>query len=322
MPDHPRVSDLHLNCRSYAKVNLRLQVLGKRSDGYHEIDTVLQTVSLHDEIAFSLRQDEEIVLHCDAAGIPTDQANLIVRAALILRERSSKSLGVDIQLSKKIPAQGGLGGASSNAAVSVIALNELWDLGLTRNEILSVLSSLGSDVPFFLSGGTAQAMGTGTVISDLADLRKLHLIIVTPNARVSTPTAYAALNAASLTTQGSLSILSSSFAEPSFSNLDQTALHNDFEVVIFEIEPEIRRAKMALLDSGAQGGLLAGSGSSVFGIFEDEDARERALANLKCEQGWRVFSCETISREEYSRSLISSGSRYLRSLNFQTDTGA
>jgi 4-diphosphocytidyl-2-C-methyl-D-erythritol kinase len=313
------MSDSQLTCRSYAKINLGLRILGKRSDGYHEIDTILQTISLHDELAFTLRQDDEIVLQCDAPDIPTDETNLIVRAALMLGKQSN---GVDIRLTKNIPAQGGLGGASSNAAVSVVALNELWNLRLTTNEILSVLTKLGSDVPFFFAGGTAQAQGTGTVISALPDTQKLYLIIVTPTARVSTPAAYAALNAPSLTTHGSLSILSSSFEEPSFRNVDQLALQNDFEGVIFEIEPEIRRAKMALLDSGAQGGLLAGSGSSVFGIYENKDARERALASLKCEQGWRVFSCETISREAYSKSLISSGSRYLRSLNFQTDTGA
>jgi 4-diphosphocytidyl-2-C-methyl-D-erythritol kinase len=304
------VSDSQLNFRSYAKINLRLQILGKRPDGYHEIDTTLQTVSLHDEITFSLRRDDEIVLHCDAPDIPTDKTNLIVHAALILREQWPDRCGVDIQLNKRIPAQGGLGGASSNAAVSVVALNDLWDLRLTKNEILGVLAKLGSDVPFFFAGGTARAQGTGTEISDLPDTPKLHLIIVTPNAKVSTPAAYAALNAPSLTTQGSLSILSSSFGEPAFSNFVQAALYNDFEGVIFEIKPEIRRAKMALLDSGAQGGLLAGSGSSVFGIYENWDARERGLASLKCEQGWRVFSCETISREAYSQSLISSGSRY------------
>jgi len=201
-------------------------------------------------------------------------------------------------------------------------LSELWELDLSKEDIRTVFSTLGSDVPFFLSGGTARAVGTGTEIIPLPDISKTHLIIVTPNAKVSTPVAYAALKAPSLTTQGSVSILSSSFAEPSFKELNSAALHNDFEGVIFEIEPEIRRAKQALLDSGAKGGLLAGSGSSVFGIFEDEEAREQALATLKCEQGWQVFSCETISRAAYLKSLISSGSRCLRSLNLQTDTGA
>jgi len=240
----------------------------------------------------------------------------------MLQLQSRGRSGVHVQMHKRIPAQGGLGGASSNAAVTVLALNELWDLGLRQKDLVDVSAGLGSDVPFFLSGGTARAVGTGTEITPLPDIPKAHLIIITPNAKVSTPVAYAALKAPSLTTQGSVSILSSSFAQPSFQKLNAEVLRNDFEGVIFEIEPEIRRAKEALLDSGAKGGLLAGSGSSVFGVFKNEEAREQALANLKCEQGWRVFSCETLSGAEYKNSLISSGSRYLRSLNFQTDTGA
>jgi 4-diphosphocytidyl-2-C-methyl-D-erythritol kinase len=316
------VSNPQLQLFSYAKINRSLRILGKRQDGYHEIDTVLQTISLCDEISFCSRSDGQVVLQCDNSEIPTDRTNLIVRAALLLIDSSNFAPGADIYLTKRIPAQGGLGGASSNAAVTVLGLNQLWDLRLSTSEMLRIMASLGSDVPFFLFGGLARGTGTGANISRLPDIPNQHLIIITPNAKVSTPVAYASLNAPSLTTQGSVSILSSSFAEPPFIRLNSEALQNDFEVVIFEIEPEIRRAKEALLDSGAQGGLLAGSGSSVFGIFDNEDARERALENLKCEQGWRVFSCETISGQEYSRSLISSGSRYQRFLNFQTDTGA
>ena len=133
----------------------------------------------------------------------------------------------------------------------------------------------------------------------MPDTRKCYLLIVTPNASVSTATAYAALNAPSLTTSDSVSILSSSFTEPFSGDCSLWPLHNDFEGVIFEIESEIRRAKSALLDAGARAALLAGSGSSVFGIFNDKAARDQALGNLRCEAGWRVFSCNTLSRSEY-----------------------
>jgi 4-diphosphocytidyl-2C-methyl-D-erythritol kinase len=162
-------------------------------------------------------------------------------------------------------------------------------------------------VPFFFTGGTARATGTGSTIEALRDVDKSYLLIVTPNSRVSTPAAYSALKAPSLTTKGSDSILSSSFAGPISRDSHQWVLNNDFEGVIFEIEPEIKRVKTALFDAGAQGGLLAGSGSSVFGIFESKETRERALADLKLEEGWQVFSCETISRAEYLESLRSSG---------------
>ena len=296
-----------LQVKASAKINWSLRVLGKRSDGYHEIDSVLQTVSLHDDLTFSHREDSQIILNTDAPDVPHDDTNLIIKAAYALRDFGGVGLGVDVHLTKRIPAQGGLGGASSNAAVTLLALNHLWQLGLQFDDLESIAKRLGSDVPFFLTGGTARATGTGSTITRLPDVEKRHLLIVTPNARVSTPAAYAALKAPSLTTHGSASILSSSFAEPIPGDFDQRALTNDFEGVIFEIEPEIKRVKLALLDAGAQGGLLAGSGSSVFGIFDGKDARERALADLKLEKGWRVFSCETISRQEYSQGLRSSG---------------
>ncbi len=166
---------------------------------------------------------------------------------------------------------------------------------------------MGADVPFFLVGGRCLATGTGTDVSALPDGPKQHLIIVTPNAKVSTANAYASLNAASLTTSDSASILSSSLADLFSADSRQWPLHNDFERVIFEIEPEIGRAKMALLEAGARGALLAGSGSSVFGIFDDEEAQSAPLSNLKCEAGWRVFSCATLSRDEYFRAMDSSG---------------
>jgi 4-diphosphocytidyl-2-C-methyl-D-erythritol kinase len=296
-----------LRLPSFAKVNCYLRVLGKRPDGYHEIRTVLQTVSLHDDLDFSLRDDEQIVFQCDSPDIPLDKTNLVLRSAEILKSRAREFRGVNLDLTKRIPTKAGLGGASSNAAVALMGLNWLWDCQLETSELVSLASAIGSDVPFFFAGGLALGEGTGTTISSLEDTSKRHMIIVTPRVGVSTQAAYQALNAPSLTTSGSDSILSSSFWEATLKECELWTLQNDFEGVIFEIEPEIKRAKEALIDAGAQGGLLAGSGSSVFGVFGSEDGREKALSELKCEQGWRVFSCETISRTEYADSLNSSG---------------
>ena len=204
-----------------------------------------------------------------------------------------------------------MGGGSSNAAITLLALNRLWRLDRGDGELRQIGAQLGADVPFFFSGGTAVATGTGTDISGVVDVAKQWLVIVTPNASVSTATAYAALKAASLTTTNSLSILSSSFTEPLFGDSSQWPLHNDFEGVIFEREPEIGRAKKALLAAGARNALLAGSGSSVFGIFNDRAARDQALDNLESNTGWRVFACHTLSRSEY-----------LQSINRHSDTGA
>ena len=259
----------------------------------------MQSISLCDELVFEIREDNKLVLICGDPRIPVDETNLIVKAARAL----SKQHGANVNLSKKIPAKGGLGGGSSNAAVTLLALNHLWRTGLGDTDLKQIASGLGADVPFFFSGGTALAQGIGTEIKTLSDVAKQYLIIITPNASVSTATAYASLNARSLTTSDSVSILSSSFAKPFSGDSSQWPLENDFEGVIFEIEPEIRRAKLALLEGGARAALLAGSGSSVFGIFADEAVRDQALKHVRCEAGWRVFACHTLSRSEYCQAI-------------------
>ena len=292
---------------SFAKINWHLRVLGMRPDGYHELITVLQTVSLHDELTFDLRNDGKISLHCDDPGIPTDETNLIVKAAVSLRKQLQSPLGADINLIKRIPAKAGLGGASSNAAVTLLALNALWRTESKLEDLVVLGSGLGADVPFFFYGGRCLATGTGTKVFALPGGPEQPLLVITPNASIATSKAYASLNAASLTTFESDSILSSSFAELRSADSRQWPLQNDFERVIFEIEPEIERAKIALLEAGARGALLAGSGSSVFGVFDDEIARNRAFDNLKTEAGWKVFSCETVARDNYFSSMNSSG---------------
>jgi 4-diphosphocytidyl-2-C-methyl-D-erythritol kinase len=292
---------------SFAKINWFLRILGKRPDGYHEVVTVLQTISLRDELTIQLSEDGPIKLTCDDPTIPTDNSNLIIKAAHLLSECRQDWFGANIHLAKRIPAQGGLGGASSNTAVALLAINQLWKGGYISVEELLDPSDLGADVPFFFHGGRCAATGIGAELTSLPDGPKQYLIVVTPNARVSTAHAYASLNAASLTTSNSDSILSSSLADLNSADSRQWPLRNDFERVIFEIEPEIERAKNALLEAGAWGALLAGSGSSVFGVFDSDAARDRGLENLRCEAGWRVFPCETVSRDEYVRAMNSSG---------------
>ena len=171
------------------------------------------------------------------------------------------------------------------------------------------------------------ATGIGASLLSVHDVPRQPLIIITPNARVSTPAAYAALNAGSLTTVDAMPILSSSFERHFTRDSSQwPEPHNDFERVIFEMEPEIERVKNALLEAGVRSALLAGSGSSVFGVVDDEAMRDRVLDNLKCEAGWQVFSCETLSRVEYFEAMKPSGFplflRSLKTANRKTDTGA
>ena len=313
------MSQSSLSLPSFAKINWSLQILGKRPDGYHEVKTILQTISLHDDLDFEVSRDGEVVLSCDEPDIPTDDRNLIVRAAYSLRDRFDIDKGARIYLKKRIPAKGGLGGGSSNAAVTLLALAQLWELEATLPSLLEVAAGLGADVPFFLVGGCALATGIGATISPLLDSGDdtQHLIVITPNASVPTAEAYAAISSNALTTTKSDPILSSSHQEAiSGSCIPRPPygdLKNDFEPVIFDIEPEIRRAKETLLQAGAFRALLAGSGSSVFGTFADQKTQERALNEIPKQAGWRVFPCVTLSRNEYVSALESSGISFLRS---------
>ncbi len=309
-----------LSLPSFAKINWSLEILGKRSDGYHEVKTLLQTISLHDDLHFEICEDSGISLACDDPELPTDERNLVVRAARSLQDRYAVTGGARIRLEKRIPHKAGLGGASSNAAVTLLALSHLWKLGQTSLELQEMAASLGADVPFFLEGGCARATGTGTTVSPLPDEANAvsqHLIVITPNAGVSTVEAYGAVNSRALTTKNADSILSVSRSEANSQDsqpwplqnesvsLSPSDLKNDFESVIFDIEPEIRRTKESLLQAGALGALLAGSGSSVFGIFAGRKDQQRAVNEIKLEAGWRIFPCVTVSRQEYLRAVCS-----------------
>lgn len=288
---------------SFAKINWSLRILGRREDGYHEVRTLLQTVSLHDEIHFSACETHNTVLSCNDPEIPLDERNLIVRAARALRDRFNVTSGATIHLEKRIPAKGGLGGGSSNAAVALLGLARLWNLPANLDDLQEIGARLGADVPFFFVGGCALATGTGTDIEALANDGQKYLVIVTPTATVATRSAYEALKAPALTTSEEASILSISRAAGDLEVSHLWAPRNDFEVVIFAAEPEIERARTALLEVGAGSPLLAGSGSSVFGIFESKEEQERAVREMEAETGWRVFPAVTVSRDEYLRAL-------------------
>ena len=304
---------------SFAKINFSLRIFGKRTDGYHEIQTVLQTVSLCDKLTFSLHSGKEILFSCDGARVPTDQRNLVVRAALKLREVFKINTGAEIHLKKNIPVQAGLGGGSSNAAVTLMALAQLWKLETGGSELQAIAASLGADVPFFLHGGRALATGTGTTLSLLPDRETVHVLIITPQAKISTAEAYNSLGFSALTTSASESILAVSRGDAHSQNSDQSGVHgelaNDFEQVIFDSQPEIARAREVLVDNGARAVLLAGSGSSVFGIFDSPQEQRHALETIRLESGWRIFPCDTISREEYFRALGDYGPRSYALLN-------
>jgi 4-diphosphocytidyl-2-C-methyl-D-erythritol kinase len=235
--------------------------------------------------------------------MPVDDRNLILTAAnLLIREFSIKQ-GAEIHLAKKIPFPGGLGGGSSNAAMTLLALATLWNLPVKFDDLSEIGSWIGADVPFFFYGGTALGTGRGTTLSTLPDSEEKFIVIVTPAADISTAEAYEKLNASRLTKKGVKSILQICHDHAERLDSGQLELFNDFEKSVFRIKPEIGRVKKRLLNLGAEHALLSGSGASVFGVFENEEKQQIALDAFSADEGVRIFSVETISRSTYRKQL-------------------
>lgn len=288
---------------SFAKINLHLEIVGKRADGYHDLCTVFQTVSLHDEISFALA--ENLTLSCSSASVPTDDHNLILRSAKALQESCGISAGARIRLTKRIPSPGGLGGGSSNAAIALLGLVRLWDVRVTSTDLHEIASSVGADVPFFLCGGTALGLGRGTEIVPLPDFEEKFIIIVTPDAAIPTANVFQELNAPNLTSEASNRILQICRFGAETRDLRNAALRNDLEKVTFAKYPQVADAKRTLHELGAGQVLMSGSGASVFGIFDKEETRQAALKALDTEVNWRKFAVAAISRDEYREALRS-----------------
>lgn len=283
---------------SFAKINWFLRILGKRGDGFHEICTAFQTVSLHDDLSFT--ESDDLILTCSDASIPLGKENLIVKAADFLAAKHGIKKGAIIHLEKRIPSPGGLGGGSSNAAVALFGLSKLWQLDAKFEDFVEIGKNLGSDVPFFFCGGTALGTGRGTEITPLDDLRENHILIVTPDAAVATAEAFARLNAAHLTNKVSKSILQICRNEAQTLRVEQGKVVNDFEKTVFEIDSEIKRVKDNLLRFESRCALMTGSGASVFAVFETAEKLEYAMNELSSKENkWRLFPAKTVSRSEY-----------------------
>jgi 4-diphosphocytidyl-2-C-methyl-D-erythritol kinase len=286
---------------SFAKINLHLQVVGRRVDGFHDLCTVFQTISLYDTI--EVRPSHEIEMTCNDVRIPSDSRNLVIRAATMLCETYDVRCGAEIHLNKRIPAPGGLGGGSSNAAVTLLALAKLWGLGLEPADLHPLAERLGSDVPFFLYGGTALGMGRGEIVEPITEFVEEYVLVVTPNVAVATREAFKRLSLPSLTKQESKRKLQICRFDLESADFKYTAFKNDFETTVFAAYPEVERVKNSLLDLGAERSMLSGSGGSVFAVFDKEETRQTAMKALDNEVNWRKFAVATVTRDEYRGAL-------------------
>lgn len=286
---------------SFAKINWFLRVLNKRPDDYHELCTLFQTISLHDSLTFS--EDPEIALTCSDQSLAVDGNNLIVRAAHLLRDRYQIRKGARIHLEKCIPSPGGLGGGSSNAAVALIGLSRLWSIDVPFGELHSIAAEIGSDVTFFLYGGSAMGTGRGEIIEEAADITENFLLVVTPDAEVSTTAAFSRFDPLGLTKAWPESILRVCRLMAESGDLRDKVLINDLEPSVFSVEPEVARVKETLLGLGARQSMMSGSGASVFAVFDKEETRQAALKALEIESNWRKFAVATVARKEYEKAL-------------------
>jgi 4-diphosphocytidyl-2-C-methyl-D-erythritol kinase len=286
---------------AFAKVNLRLEILGPRADGYHELRTIYQSVTLHDSLRLALTKEREIDLRVKGdsslAAAPARE-NLVWRALSILRNELKLRQGIRAELEKRIPAGRGLGGGSSDAAAALAGLLRLSGRRIAPERLMEIASGLGADVPFFLSGGRALGISRGDEIYPLPELPRQTILIVSPrDLGVVTREAYGWLDRG-LTMQAAMPRLWSFCAlcwSPSGS-----ALRNDFEAAVFLRHSRLGRIKRKLLEQGAADASLAGSGSAVFGVFSDPAKARRAARKFPEDA---VFLCTTLSRRAYSRAL-------------------
>lgn len=262
---------------SPAKVNLVLRVIKKRQDGFHEIFSVMQPISLYDYVTIDVEEGDSISVSSDRSEIPSDSSNLAYRAARLFFDLAGIKKKVGIHIQKNIPVGGGLGGGSSNAAAVLMGLNEMAGANIGQKALLDASASLGSDVPFFVLKGAAKAVGRGEVLEKIT-LPRFNYVLVNPGFHVSTAWVYSNLD---LTKKVEDNILSYSEAGLWEGGNIARLLSNDLEAVTIKRYPVISELKNELFGLGALGALMSGSGPTVFGIFHDRDSALSACNSLK-----------------------------------------
>ncbi len=280
-----------LRLPAYAKINLSLLVGPKRPDGYHQISTIMAKVSLCDYLTFSLIPSG-IELSSSEPSLPCDKENTVFKAASMLMNLFNPSFGVKVHIEKEIPWGAGLGGGSSDAATALTALNRLWNLNLSLNELVEIGGKVGSDVPFFFSPSAAVARGRGEELTPLKHTLTALPLIVYPGIEVSTKWAYGAINPRLTLDETITNIAALSCKRGDVSTLAQTAC-NDFEAVVFEKHPALKRIVSTLKEKGALFAGMSGSGSSLFGLFSREESREKAYLWAQRE-GFSVWAVDWV----------------------------
>lgn len=285
--------------KGYAKINLHLDVVGRMDGGYHRMETVMQTVSLHDTVTVIPKDSTGFSVSCDQEGVPTDERNLAVRAALLFAERTGFSGGAQIRIEKRIPMAAGLAGGSADAAATLLALNRLHGEPLSLDELCALGARLGADVPFCIAGGTAYADGRGDVLHLFPEMPPCYLTVACGGEGVSTPWGYGLLDRLyqDFGEESSYTPRTTDGLKQALLARDLTAiaknLYNIFEGPVLAERPVATAIRSKLLEMGAVGAMMSGSGPSVFGLFFTEEAAQRAAEAIQA-MGYFATVCHPV----------------------------
>lgn len=272
-----------IRLKARAKINLTLDVTGKREDGYHLLETIMQTVALYDGIYMKKLDKPEIKLKTNLYWLPTDERNLAWKAANLMRETFGIREGVFIEIDKRIPVAAGLAGGSTDCAAVLVGMNRLFDLHLSQRQLEELAGRLGSDIPYCVRRGTVLCEGVGEIMTDVAETcPDCHVVLAKLPVSVSTVSVYKGLRWQEVTEHPDTKAMQKAMAEKDVTKMGQL-LCNVLETVTIEMHPEIAKIKTRLMELGAEGALMSGSGPTVFALFKEREQARRAAAMVKKE---------------------------------------
>lgn len=266
--------------KAYAKINLGLDVLGKREDGYHEVRMIMQTIRLYDKLNMKKLNKDEIIIKTNLSYLPTNENNLVYRAIQMLKEEFNIKQGIYVELQKHIPVAAGLAGGSSDAAAALTGMNRLFQLKLTTTDLMQRAVKLGADIPYCILGGTALSEGIGEVLTPLAPMPKAYVLIAKPPINVSTKYVYENLILDERTNHPDIDGIMEAINSKDLCGVTNR-LSNVLESVTIDKYPVIQEIKDTMIEFGAMNALMSGSGPTVFGVFEDLNLAKKAFYQLK-----------------------------------------
>lgn len=282
--------------KARAKINLSLDVLGKREDGYHDVRMIMQSISLHDKVFLETIDERCIKVSCDKRWVPSNSDNIAYKAAAVLMDKFDIQKGLSIRIVKKIPVAAGLAGGSADAAAVLKGMNEIFSLNLKNDDLMQLGKSVGADIPFCIKGGTMLAEGIGEVLTDIKPLKNVNIVLVKPRISVSTAWVYKNLDIGKITSRPDTDLLISLIEENNIQKLGENMV-NVLEAVTINKHGIINEIKDRLVRLGALGSMMSGSGPTVFGIFESRMDAEKAYENIKMDNKYECNLTETFYEE-------------------------